>query len=261
MTKVVSFVAQKGGSAKSTMTLIMANYMAYKEKKSVVVIDGDFPQYSIYKTRQKESADDSSLPESVWKSHQAVGVPPYNIFCGVADASQASEENKIYPVTDLIDGLVKNGTIDYIFVDLAGTVNSTSFIEIVKRINYIFVPFMEAENLFNSNLETLLMIAFAAKMTSNNIKGVFEFWHKYRPNMSVKVLEELSEKFIPVNDSFKALNIKNGVMMSKIGHSTKAYSPEIWNTVAAQPNSYLSVMPNGLNLGNFIKEFLNLTNE
>lgn len=256
MTKVISFVAQKGGSGKSTMTLLLANYYAYKEKKNVVVIDGDAPQYNIYKLRAGEKENPDTVADSVYKAHQEVGIPPYNIFCAVADPAQENKEKKIFSVTTLIDGLVAKGDIDYIFVDLAGTINTASFASIIKRVNYIFVPYMEAENLFNSNLEALYTIMLIAnKYKDHNIKGIYEFWHKYRSNMSATLFESLAKRFPPFNEKIRTLNIKADMMTNKIGYSTKAFNKELWNTLAAPPNSYLSLLPNGLNLGNFIREF------
>ena len=129
------------------------------------------------------------------------------------------------------------------------------------QIFYIFIPFMEASNLYFSNYEALYIVTMIVKNSENSIKGVYEFWHKYRSNMSVRIFYELAEKFDVINDNLKKSGINASMIQSKIGNSTKAFSPEIWNTIAPIPDNYLSVLTNGLNLGNFIKEFKNLTNE
>lgn len=261
MTKIVSFVAQKGGSGKSTMTLIMANYFAYNEKKNVVVIDGDAPQYSLGKLRKSEMEDEDSINKKVLSSHVNSDVETYPIYQCVPSENQEQPEENIYSVSKVIDALYQQGNIDYIFIDLAGTLNSPEIIEILKKVNYIFIPFMEASNLYFSNYEALYIVTMIVKNSENSIKGVYEFWHKYRSNMSVRIFYELAEKFDVINDNLKKSGINASMMQSKIGNSTKAFAPEIWNTIAPIPDNYLSVLTNGLNLGNFIKEFKNLTNE
>lgn len=267
MTKIVSFVAQKGGSGKTTMAAIMANYFAYKEKKKVVVIDGDAPQYNFVKQRNSELSDNSILPESVLKAHEEAGVPLYNIYRGVADETQESAENQTYSVTKLIDGLVAQGDVDYIFVDLAGTLNSPHFIEIIKRINYIFIPFMESEILFTSNYEALYMVSMIATKSQNNIKGIFEFWTRFRLNMSKDKHQAQCKKVLEWNDALKKnlrennRDVKVELMTSKIAEAQIAQSYEIWNTVAPPPKSAMSVVPGGFKLGNFITEFIRLVSE
>lgn len=267
MTKIVSFVAQKGGSGKTTMTAIMANYLAYKEKKKVVLIDGDAPQYNFVKQRAMELEDLTILPESVLRAHEESGVPLYSIYKAVANEDQESTEEQTYSVTRLIDALVEQGDIDYIFVDLAGTLNSPHFIEVVKRINYIFVPFMESEILFSTNYEALYVISMIAAKTQNNIKGIFEFWTRYRLNMSKEKHQKQCEKVSEWNEALKVKlkeknrDIKVELMTSKIAEAQIVQSYEIWNTVAPPPKSALSVVPGGFKLGNYINEFLRLINE
>jgi cellulose biosynthesis protein BcsQ len=124
MTKIISFVAQKGGSGKSTMTLIMANYFAYNEKKNVVVIDGDAPQHSLQKLRKSEMEDEDSINKKVLSSHVNSDVETYPIYQCVPSEDQEQPSENLYSVSKVIDALVKQGDIDNIFVDLAGTLSS-----------------------------------------------------------------------------------------------------------------------------------------
>lgn len=260
MTKVISFVAQKGGSGKSTMTKFLANYLAYKEKKNIVVIDGDAPQYSLYKLRQRDDSENSTLPDYVLQAYNEAGIQPYNIICAVVDPTQEKKDKGIVSVVSLLDLLIAKGDIDYIFIDLAGTINSASFVEILLKVNYIFVPFMEASDLFESNMEVLLLLSMIAKNGNHNIKCIYEFWHKYRYNMPEKIYNEMCSKFAPFNELFKANGIEAGMMQTKIGNSVSAFGEDLHNTIIAPPKKYLSVLPQGLNLGNYIKEFMSIVN-
>lgn len=46
-TLLVAFSTQKGGAGKTTLTVLMASYLYYVKGMDVVVVDCDYPQYSI----------------------------------------------------------------------------------------------------------------------------------------------------------------------------------------------------------------------
>lgn len=48
-TKIISIVGEKGGIGKTTLNLILASNLHYAKGKKVVLLDGDNPQYSIFK--------------------------------------------------------------------------------------------------------------------------------------------------------------------------------------------------------------------
>ena len=43
----IAFSTQKGGAGKTTLTVLMASYLYYVKGYDVVVVDCDFPQFSI----------------------------------------------------------------------------------------------------------------------------------------------------------------------------------------------------------------------
>lgn len=43
----IAFSTQKGGAGKTTLTVLMASYLYYVRGYDVVVVDCDFPQFSI----------------------------------------------------------------------------------------------------------------------------------------------------------------------------------------------------------------------
>ena len=45
--KFVAFSTQKGGAGKTTLTVLAASYLYYVRGLKVLVVDCDFPQYSI----------------------------------------------------------------------------------------------------------------------------------------------------------------------------------------------------------------------
>ena len=45
---------QKGGVGKSTFTVLLASYLHYTLQRDVLVVDCDYPQWSIYTQRTRE---------------------------------------------------------------------------------------------------------------------------------------------------------------------------------------------------------------
>ena len=52
--KFVAFSTQKGGAGKTTLTVVMASYFYYVKGMKVLVVDCDYPQYSIEEMRQRD---------------------------------------------------------------------------------------------------------------------------------------------------------------------------------------------------------------
>lgn len=53
-TLLVAFSTQKGGAGKTTLTVLMASYFYYVKGMDVVVVDCDYPQYSIKDMRERD---------------------------------------------------------------------------------------------------------------------------------------------------------------------------------------------------------------
>lgn len=50
----VSVCSQKGGVGKSSLTVLVASWLHYVMKRNVLVVDCDFPQWSIHTQRERE---------------------------------------------------------------------------------------------------------------------------------------------------------------------------------------------------------------
>ena len=53
--KFVAFSTQKGGAGKTTMTVLMASYLYYVKGLKILVVDCDYPQFSIEEMRKRDS--------------------------------------------------------------------------------------------------------------------------------------------------------------------------------------------------------------
>ena len=52
--KFVAFSTQKGGAGKTTLTVLAASYLYYVKGLKVLVVDCDYPQFSIEEMRQRD---------------------------------------------------------------------------------------------------------------------------------------------------------------------------------------------------------------
>jgi chromosome partitioning protein len=113
----IIFGNQKGGVGKSTLCIMLANYLTLVKKKQVLVIDMDF-QKSINEQRKFDLTKNSDRENS----------KPYEIL--VMDTED-------YP--KYAEQLKKLN--DYILIDLPGRLDDESLIPILKDAHYIICPF------------------------------------------------------------------------------------------------------------------------
>jgi chromosome partitioning protein len=113
----IIFGNQKGGVGKSTLCIMLANYLTHVKKKQVLVIDMDF-QKSINEQRKFDLVRNPDLENS----------KPYEIL--VMDTED-------YP--KYAEQLKKLN--DYILIDLPGRLDDESLIPILKDAHYIVCPF------------------------------------------------------------------------------------------------------------------------
>ena len=52
--KFVAFSTQKGGAGKTTLTVLAASYLYYVRGLKILVVDCDYPQFSIEEMRERD---------------------------------------------------------------------------------------------------------------------------------------------------------------------------------------------------------------
>ena len=117
MSKIIAFANQKGGCGKSTLCLLLANYLAWK-KKNVCVIDTDIQQTLMQQRKDDvEFLDDNKMPFSI----QGFDVDD-------PEAMQKLMEN-----AKAFDG--------YVLIDCPGNMKDDGLIPILTQADYIICPF------------------------------------------------------------------------------------------------------------------------
>lgn len=130
MPKIMSFICQKGGTGKSTLTKLAAAYFNDR-RVSCVVIDSDYPQFSLYNQRAKDlwdlSTDGLKLPSP--EELQAKEIFPYPIYHSNMETSAIR-----------LTALKTRKEEKLILVDLPGTLNVEGISNVVKHLDLAIVP-------------------------------------------------------------------------------------------------------------------------
>ncbi len=119
----IVFGNQKGGVGKSTLCIMLANYLTLVKKKQVLVMDMDF-QKSIDERRQDDRIDFK-------------GEFPYEVL--------PIETTDYKHYADQLKGLD-----DIILIDLPGKIDDDSLIPILKDADYVVCPFDYEKSVFSS---------------------------------------------------------------------------------------------------------------
>lgn len=170
-TLLVAFSTQKGGAGKTTLTVLTASYLHYVKGMDVVVIDCDYPQYSIKDMRERDMKNierNPSLKKNAFEQFARLKKRMYPIV-------ESSPEKAIERAKDF---MALETPPDIIFFDLPGTMNNVGVIKTVATMDYIFCPIMADRVVAESSLN------FAATVNDNlistgksNIKGLYLLWN------------------------------------------------------------------------------------
>ena len=137
----ISIYNEKGGVGKTTMTAMLASYLAYAKGKSVCVLDFDYPSYHFMELRRSESAilNDPRSPLSIYMRVSPPAGEPYDIFSippGPGGIYRAKE------VFDYLPSILSEG-YDYVFYDFPGRFTqdeAVSFIAANGYLDFMAIP-------------------------------------------------------------------------------------------------------------------------
>ncbi len=236
-TKTISILSQKGGCGKSSLTCILASYLAYTKKKKVLVLDADYPQHTFSKWRS-DDLELMDMMETVKAQFGAQGIPAYEIIgCDINQGGQ---------VMYVLDVLEKaRGLFDYVLIDLPGTFNNNNLGNILANIDIMLVPFTDAKETFRSSFESLIIL-FNMKQSMGLDQKIYAFWNQYYSQMNKEFFEALEAelKKTPLT----------GILQNKVGNSRKIFNRECRNTMFPPRKAFLDQKGTGINIGGFLSE-------
>jgi chromosome partitioning protein len=135
----IVFGNQKGGVGKSTLCVLMANYLTLEKKKEVLILDMDM-QKSISERRPADK-NSTSIPM------------PYEIV---------AMEMEDYP--KFSDDLKTLGDV-FALIDLAGSIHNDHIIPIIQEADYILCPFDYEQTVFASTIIFAKLVNYLSPTT------------------------------------------------------------------------------------------------
>lgn len=133
MGTTISILSPKGGSGKSTLSILLPTVLYHKKGLRVMVIDADYPQLSVLKKRQREMQILAIAPERLERYETLYAErPPYPILgCKLKDCPALIQKHR--------------DQYDIIFVDVPTHIQQSEQHPFYKEINYFFVPLIPEE--------------------------------------------------------------------------------------------------------------------
>ncbi|MGF7218793.1 cellulose biosynthesis protein BcsQ [Spirosoma lacussanchae] len=153
--KIIAIHTSKGGMGKSTLTVVLASYLAYVHQKRVIVFDCDPPQHSIADLREEEETTQSLLHQTyqlVSTNDLATMPQPYTSANDQAAFERYRHNRQVgltetYPVHALPFSALQEldmdrirDDFDYIFLDMGGQFNA-GILRALAETDMLLVPF------------------------------------------------------------------------------------------------------------------------
>ncbi|MFR9592577.1 MAG: ParA family protein [Rikenellaceae bacterium] len=170
--RFIAFATQKGGVGKSVFTILTASMLHYKLGYNVVIVDCDFPQYSIFQMRDRDieaMKADEAYSQMYDAQQEQLQKPLYTILCSPA-------ENAIEVVNTYLESCETR--IDVIIFDLPGTIKSKGILQCIACMDYIFTPITSDKIVLESSLSFAVTVK---QMLVDNpdytVKDIHLFWN------------------------------------------------------------------------------------
>lgn len=185
----VAFSTQKGGAGKTTLTVLMASYLSYVRGMNVLVVDCDYPQYSIKDMRNRDLEIlkiNSAFKKTFYELRQKIQRDPYPILITKPEDALARVKAKIE----------EGGEYDLVLFDLPGTINNPGVAKTVSLMDYIFCPVSADKLILESSL------AFAMKVRDEimplngcSVKDLYMVWNQVDARERTDLYDRYEEVF------------------------------------------------------------------
>jgi len=147
----IAFSTQKGGAGKTTLTVLMASYLYYVRGLKVLVVDCDYPQYSIKEMRDRDVEIlkiNKTFLRNFNELRRRTQCDPYPILIAKPEDALARVQARIEAGHEY----------DIVLFDLPGTINNPGVAKTVSLMDYLFCPVAADKLILESSL------AFAMKV-------------------------------------------------------------------------------------------------
>ena len=172
-TKFVAISNQKGGVGKSAFTVLIAGYFHYVKDRNVLVVDCDYPQFSIHSLRERDKqtvAKNETYKQMIVSQFSRLGKKAYPVI--TANPGEAK---------DVADSFLETSKtpVDVVFFDLPGTVNAKGIFKSIINMDYIFTPIMPDRMAMQSSMSFVATVQDYIKLNPKApLKEIHVFWNR-----------------------------------------------------------------------------------
>ena len=248
-TKFVAISNQKGGIGKSAFTVLLAGYFHYLKGKNVLVVDCDYPQFSIHSLRERDKqtvAKNETYKQMIMSQFDELNKKAYPVITANPDEAK-----------DVADNFLETSetTIDVVFFDLPGTVNAKGIFKSIINMDYIFTPIMPDRMAMQSSMSFVSTVQDYINLNPKApLKEIHVFWNK--------VNKRVPADLVNIYDKIMG-QLKLRVLKTKIP-DTNRYEKEL--TLSGKPFFRCTLLPppakmlKGSNLDLLGEEILKIIN-
>jgi cellulose biosynthesis protein BcsQ len=172
-TKFVAISNQKGGVGKSAFTVLIAGYFHYVKDRNVLVVDCDYPQFSIHSLRERDKqtvAKNEGYKQMIVSQFSRLQKKAYPVITANPDEAKDAADNFLE---------TSETPVDVVFFDLPGTVNAKGIFKSIINMDYIFTPIMPDRMAMQSSMAFVATVQDYIKLNPHApLKEIHVFWNK-----------------------------------------------------------------------------------
>lgn len=186
----IAFSTQKGGAGKTTLTVLMASYLYYVRGLKALVVDCDYPQYSIKEMRDRDVeilSINSAFKKNFMEQRERIQRDPYPILI-----------TKPEDALDRARAIIETGKEDYdlVLFDLPGTINNPGVAKTVSLMDYIFCPVAADKLILESSLAFAMKVRDEIMTVSGcSVKDMYMLWNLVDAREKTDLYERYEEVF------------------------------------------------------------------
>lgn len=186
----IAFSTQKGGAGKTTLTVLMASYLYYVRGLKVLVVDCDYPQYSIKEMRDRDVEIlriNSAFKKNFMEQRERIQRDPYPIL--ITKPEDALDRARAIIESDKED-------YDVVLFDLPGTINNPGVAKTVSLMDYIFCPVAADKLILESSLAFAMKVRDEIMTVSGcSVKDMYMLWNLVDAREKTDLYERYEEVF------------------------------------------------------------------
>lgn len=202
--KFVAFSTQKGGAGKTTLSVLAASYLYYVKGLKVLVVDCDYPQFSIEEMRQRDKDLIECSPQfkKLFSDNlRQTKLAPYPLLT-------AKPEEAMQKVRDIIEA---GNEIDIVFFDLPGTVNNRGVVNILNCMDTVIVPVAADKVILESSLAFALKIQEWLTTGRTQVKQMYMLWNL----VDAREKTDLYDQYEAVFEEYGLMTLKTKIPDTK----------------------------------------------